>query len=75
MDYFRLFGTKNCVYDDLVKYVTLGGLPGDHVDRFLREVDEQLRGEPIDFACPPEKIKENVSECVCVWSGWAGMGG
>ena len=68
------------MYDDLVKYVTLGGLPGDHVDRFLREVDEQLRGEPIDFACPPEMIKENVSElCVmCVWSlfvEWVGMGG
>ncbi len=70
MDYFRLFGTKNCVYDDLVKYVTLGGLPGDHVERFLREVDDQTRGEPIDFDCPPDKIKENVcgvGVCTCTW--------
>ncbi len=63
------------MYDDLVKYVTLGGLPGDHVERFLREVDEQLRGEPIDFACPPEKIKENVSELCVECVGRVCMGG
>lgn len=62
MDYFRLFGTKNCVYDDLVRYVTPGGLPGDHVDRFLRAANEQVHKDPIDFHCPSNKIKENVSE-------------
>ncbi len=62
MDYFRLFGTKNCVYDDLVRYVTPGGIPGDHVERFLREVDEQVHKDPIDFGCPSDETKENVRE-------------
>ncbi len=62
MDYFRLFGTKNCVYDDLERYVTPGALPGDNVERFLQEVDGQVLKDPIDFSCPPDKIKENVSE-------------
>ena len=66
MDYFHLFGTKNCVFEDLKMF--LNEFPADDVKEFLRRINEKVQAEPVDFDCPASKTKENVCVCVCVIS-------
>lgn len=61
MDYFRLFGTKNCVFDDIMRYISPDGLAAGDVEKFVKEVDTLVTSQPVDFDCPPEDVKENLS--------------
>ena len=71
MDYFRVFGTKNCIFDDLRVHVSPDGLPGEEVERFVKEVETLVASQPINFECPLEEVRENVSHSItgrgCGW--------
>lgn len=64
MDYFHLFGTKSCVFDDLKPYLDSKTMPPDIVQGFLDQVEQEINSNPLDFDCPPEQIRENVSYCL-----------
>lgn len=62
MDYFHLFGTKSCVFDDLSLYVGLfNKINREAVLHFVQQVQEMVTSEPVDFDCPDEEMKTNVS--------------
>ena len=62
MDYFKLFGTKNCVFDDLRTFLDLcGKINNQAVLQFLQLVQEKLNTDVIDFDCPDDLIKQNAS--------------
>ena len=61
MDYFRLFGTKSCVFDDLILFLDVfNRINREAVLIFIHQVQELVDSEPIDFDCPSSVIKENV---------------
>ena len=61
-DYFTIFGTKNCVFDDLRLFVELfNKIDGDAVSNFIRQVQELVTSDPVEFDCSEEHLKINVS--------------
>lgn len=61
-DYFKLFGTKSCVFDDLRIFLDLcGKINNQAVLQFLQLVQEQVNSHSIDFDCPDDLVKKNAS--------------
>ncbi len=61
MDYFRIFGTKACVFDDLNMYAdTFNKIDRSSVLAFNQRVQDLVNSEPIDFDCSDDLVKENV---------------
>ena len=61
MDYFKLFGTKSCVFDDLCLFLDVY----EKIDReavlcFMDRIREMVESEPIDFDCSDDQLKVNV---------------
>lgn len=62
MDYFTIFGTKNCVFDDLRLFVELFyKIDRNAVSNFIRRVQELVTSDPVEFDCSEEHLKINVS--------------
>ena len=62
MDYFTLFGAKTCMFDDLCLFLDVF----DKIDRevllrFVQHLQQVVNSEPVDFLCPDEDLKKNVS--------------
>lgn len=61
-DYFKLFGTKACVFDDLCLFLDVfKKIDKDSVMRFLQWVQQLVDSEPVQFDCADEDLKTNVS--------------
>ena len=62
MDYFKIFGTKGCVFDDLSVFLDVFmKIDKESVMRFLKQVQELVESEPVQFDCSDEDLKTNVS--------------
>ncbi len=61
IDYFKIFGTKGCVFDDLRMFLDVcGKVDNQAVLQFLQYVQDEVDSTPIDFDCSDDLIKENV---------------
>lgn len=61
MDYFTIFGTKDCVFDDLRLFVELfDKIDRESVSNFIRRVQELVTSDPVEFDCSEEHLKINV---------------
>ena len=61
MDYFKLFGTKSCMFDDLCLFLDVyEKIDREAVLRFVKRVQEAVEAEPVDFDCSDEHLKLNV---------------
>ena len=62
MDYFKVFGTKSCVFDDLCLFLDVyEKIDKEAVLRFIQQIQALVDSEPIDFDCSDEHLKTNVS--------------
>ncbi len=61
MDYFKMFGTKSCMFDDLCLFLDVyNKIDKEAVLGFVRLVEEMVAAEPVDFDCSDEHLKINV---------------
>ena len=62
MDYFTLFGSKTCVFDDLCLFVDVfEKMDRDAVLGILQQLHHVVHSEPVEFDCPDQDLKKNVS--------------
>jgi hypothetical protein len=63
MDYFTLFGSKACVFDDLCLFVDVfAKMDREALLRAVQQLQEVVNSEPVDFNCLDEDLKKNVSK-------------
>ena len=58
-DYFVLFGTKGCCFNDLSPFLEL--FPQDQIHLFVSQLERTVGSDPINFDCSHLDLKQNVS--------------
>jgi N-terminal acetyltransferase B complex non-catalytic subunit len=59
VDYFSVFATKSCCFDDLRAYFEF--FSPDELKRFMVMAESKITENPINFDCSEEDMKRNVS--------------
>lgn len=58
LDYFHLFRTKSCCFEDLRPYLNF--FPEPEISQFLSYIEAEVEGVMVDFDCEDNLVKENV---------------